>query len=979
MLSSTGISRWLRLGCLLASLLFASYAVGQYLPRQQIPFDSLEAAFDSLTTEAEIIQMWGRARGTALALSKETNFEASNAYLEKLSSILLQKEVWSAYAHAQIAYGVNFATIGQYERAYRNHYRPARDTLEKYDALSPYLQWLLAASSTQYFAETGRINAALVQLKPFLQPGMQRDVVQAQLGAQREPTLAKIALNRFKTGFFLNLGSVYLYAQVIDSARASFDSAYWYAQQSLSPDSAQNVEWQLTFQQTILENLGLLETEIEHIAAAEAYYQRSTKILTQLNNNPEANPHLNRADLYAKQGKWQKAEVTIRKGMQPDKAPTKLLYHYLNLTTIFFQTQRIDSALLYAHTIQEVEAQRAPFSTSPTQNFPIDSLTLNFRLVTGLIYKARAWTMKALGPASCPTVGTGDPETLAMLDYAHQTHLLLADVVDSLRRVNYFSAEDGGYTLADTVAAALSEGIRVAYLLAQARPEQQTRYWEAALRFSELSKYNVLYYEWRQSTQANSSLVPQTLRDQEALLNDQLRYYQTLIKGQRGEERAKNLAILDSIQSDRRDLLETLRLKYPSYYRLIYQPIDLSIARIREQLLGPNDAILEYHEGPHALYALLLTTEEISWRAICRDQDLTQSLEQLYALLSFSRLDSMEGEDIYSQYARPAAALYQRIFAPEHALLQGQSQRPRYLHVVGDGLLRHFSLNALLTHLPDSVANYDAYHRWPYLLRDSNLVISYANSLTVWIGQQNRLAATDYRGEYLGFGAFYSGKNYQDLPIARQAVKDQRQAEWHGAKVLLGEAHQPLSIADFEGLAPHYQVIHLAMHGSANQESDYRSALAFSDQDLLTVADIRQLRLFADLIVLDACETGLGEVKRGEGVLSLARAFAYAGVPAALVSQYQIDEEAAQMLVSAFLAEIRRGTRKDKAWHTAQLSFLQQSDRNQLPHYWAGLMPVGNMDPLVRQPSRSVPWWGWLLGTVMLGVVAVLIWRMRNS
>ena len=52
MFSSTGISRWLRLGCLLASLLFASYAVGQYLPSQQIPFDSLEVALYSLTTEA---------------------------------------------------------------------------------------------------------------------------------------------------------------------------------------------------------------------------------------------------------------------------------------------------------------------------------------------------------------------------------------------------------------------------------------------------------------------------------------------------------------------------------------------------------------------------------------------------------------------------------------------------------------------------------------------------------------------------------------------------------------------------------------------------------------------------------------------------------------------------------------------------------------------------------------------------------------
>jgi CHAT domain-containing protein len=113
----------------------------------------------------------------------------------------------------------------------------------------------------------------------------------------------------------------------------------------------------------------------------------------------------------------------------------------------------------------------------------------------------------------------------------------------------------------------------------------------------------------------------------------------------------------------------------------------------------------------------------------------------------------------------------------------------------------------------------------------------------------------------------------------------------------------------------------------------------------------------ADLVVLSACETGLGKVVRGEGLMSLARAFSYAGARSLVTSLWNINDQSGQQLMAEFYKHLNEGLPKDEALRQAKLSYLANAPDNARAHprYWAAFIPTGNMEPL----KNNWPWqWG---------------------
>jgi CHAT domain-containing protein len=102
----------------------------------------------------------------------------------------------------------------------------------------------------------------------------------------------------------------------------------------------------------------------------------------------------------------------------------------------------------------------------------------------------------------------------------------------------------------------------------------------------------------------------------------------------------------------------------------------------------------------------------------------------------------------------------------------------------------------------------------------------------------------------------------------------------------------------FKEKAANFGVIHLAMHGLLNSREQVLSNLAFTEisdsieSNLLCAYEVAKMELNADLVILSACETGFGKFERGNGIASLARSFMYAGVPAMIVSLWQVNDYA---------------------------------------------------------------------------------------
>ena len=111
---------------------------------------------------------------------------------------------------------------------------------------------------------------------------------------------------------------------------------------------------------------------------------------------------------------------------------------------------------------------------------------------------------------------------------------------------------------------------------------------------------------------------------------------------------------------------------------------------------------------------------------------------------------------------------------------------------------------------------------------------------------------------------------------------------------------------------------------------------------MLTLGEIYNLHLNADLVVLSACDTGGGGFARGEGIIGLTRGFLYAGAKSLLVSLWPVSDKAAASLAVDFYAELLKGRPKARALREAKLHTMARNPEYAKPYYWSPLILVGN-------------------------------------
>ncbi len=140
-----------------------------------------------------------------------------------------------------------------------------------------------------------------------------------------------------------------------------------------------------------------------------------------------------------------------------------------------------------------------------------------------------------------------------------------------------------------------------------------------------------------------------------------------------------------------------------------------------------------------------------------------------------------------------------------------------------------------------------------------------------------------------------------------------------------------------------YRIIHFATHGILNSVNPEFSGVVLSLVDakgapqngFLRLNEIFNLNLPAELVVLSACQTGLGEQVRGEGVVGLTRGFMYAGAPRVVVSLWSVDDRAtAELMTKFYTGMLKKGLKPAAALRAAQIEVWNQ-DKWKSPYYWA--------------------------------------------
>ncbi|HEU4710831.1 MAG TPA: CHAT domain-containing protein [Pyrinomonadaceae bacterium] len=181
----------------------------------------------------------------------------------------------------------------------------------------------------------------------------------------------------------------------------------------------------------------------------------------------------------------------------------------------------------------------------------------------------------------------------------------------------------------------------------------------------------------------------------------------------------------------------------------------------------------------------------------------------------------------------------------------------------------------------------------------------------------------------------------------------------------------------------HYRILHFATHGIIDSETPEASGLVLSMLDksgnaqngYLGLSDIYDLDVRADMVVLSACRTYLGQSVQGEGLIGLSRGFMCAGSKSVVASLWKVDDEATAHLMSAFYKAMwSDGLPPSAALRRAKLN-MRENQQWRAPYYWAAFVFQGSYNEALTAPDNTTEYTTILIGGVILALALLLLWR----
>ena len=381
---------------------------------------------------------------------------------------------------------------------------------------------------------------------------------------------------------------------------------------------------------------------------------------------------------------------------------------------------------------------------------------------------------------------------------------------------------------------------------------------------------------------------------------------------------------------------------------------DFNLERIPKSTL-----VLEYLESTDSLYVFILAKGEITVSSIKNNS--SKKLEYL----------KTANKKSYTE-------IYNTLLT---FLDQGKYEHISRLIIIPDGQVWNVNFDLLLTEEPQS----EDPRQLPYLFK--KYAISYAYSASLLFQKENAKNNANRSLLAFSFGDEDDSESGQqvalrtlrasdeDLPGSRREVKAI-------SELIDGDYYfgRYASEKQFKETAGDYQVLHLAIHGEVDDQESENSKLNFYaegdslEDGQLHVFEIYNMELNADLAVLSACETGTGEIVRGEGVMSLGRAFAYAGVNSLLLTRWEVSDAYTPEIMATFYQELKKGKRKSEALRQAKLEFLETADIITAdPFYWSSFYVLGDDSPIEFKDGNN--YWLYALALVSL---TMLFFLLRN-
>lgn len=540
------------------------------------------------------------------------------------------------------------------------------------------------------------------------------------------------------------------------------------------------------------------------------------------------------------------------------------------------------------------------------------------RLLHTLLFKAQAFEARYSG------------KTLKFADLQEALRILTAcdSLIDQLRQ--HSTHESDKLLLGAMASEVYTDGVRIAYEAALNAIKKET-YLETAFHFSEKSKSAVLLESIVDAEAKSFAGIPLPLLEDEKKIKAALTFNAQKLSLKPSPEEEQLLREHSFTLRRRYDtFIQDLEKRYPEYFNLKYNSSVPSIKEL-QQLIGPETAVISYavDEKNSRLYIFLVRKNGFRiWQRtlpVYFEKYLTGLRNSLY----FEEINTFR----ISAYAL------------------GRTLLPRIPSSVKDLIILptgQLSLIPFETLLLQDAENMQDYTALPYLLNRYSVRYEFSAGL-LFQKSQKKLPEQDPASIFLCAPVnFGEQQSLRGLPGTEKEVHEISKLfaskNLTAAEFLHDEANEQMiktrSLAD-------YKYVHFATHGVVDELQPERSRIFLqagsSDEDGdLFAGEIYNLELSASLVTLSACQTGLGKVIKGEGVMGLSRALVYAGAQNIVVSFWNVADESTAMLMKEFYTHALQSpvTNFSQNLRDAKLTFIN-NPKYAAPFYWAPFVLIG--------------------------------------
>ncbi|MEQ6123680.1 CHAT domain-containing tetratricopeptide repeat protein [Pseudotenacibaculum sp. MALMAid0570] len=465
---------------------------------------------------------------------------------------------------------------------------------------------------------------------------------------------------------------------------------------------------------------------------------------------------------------------------------------------------------------------------------------------------------------------------------------------------------------------------------------------DADLAFSYMEKSKALLLSEGVLKNTEFQNLPKHISDKDTQLKKQMYELENHLASQESK------ALQDSLFNAKiyyEKYVDSLQLQFPKYFDRKINVTQVPLSEVQQELSN-NEAVISYiwnNFDDEKEIALGLVTTKTS--ATTFEIDHVDSLKA--RLIDYKRLISkpFATREDQKRYQKVAYQLHQQLI-PEEVQ---ESIKGKDLLIIPDGDLQNLPFEAFITSKENN----------HYLIQDTDISYSYSYSFL----QHNKELKRETKQSFIG----YSPINFESLPSLQNSKLELEQinTQFEGVVKLQDTA----SKEDFLANSSQSQIIHLATHADAGKNP----WIAFSDGKL-ELHELYTYKNNADLVTLSACNTSLGEVAKGEGVLSLARGFFYSGSKSVVSSLWEVNDKSTSGIMTDFYKNLNKGETKLEALNNAKRRYLKTHELSaQSPYYWSSFILIGDAGELDKEPNY------FLYIAIVVGVLFLLFLFRKKS